>query len=190
MSINRLLHKRKVCHYLTDFINLLCFKHGNVYLYMHIISNNKTNWDKSNRLQLLLGEKNMHPNISIRGAKFIDEMHGNDIRKKHVFTYFVSFEALRRSIEYLEKCEQVLRRYFNGQISEKDTALINCGKYNDELMAKTTFLKVVVDANYVESFALEQATEKIKEQSIITILLSWMARHLIRTCKMVTVGFG
>lgn len=157
---------------------------------MHIISNNKTNWDKSNRLQLLLGEKNMHPNISIRGAKFIDEMHGNDIRKKHVFTYFVSFEALRRSIEYLEKCEQVLRRYFNGQISEKDTALINCGKYNDELMAKTTFLKVVVDANYVESFALEQATEKIKEQSIITILLSWMARHLIRTCKMVTVGFG
>lgn len=136
---------------------------------MHIISNNKTNWDKSNRLQLLLGEKNIHPNISIRGAKFIDEMHGNDIRKKHVFTYFVSFEALRRSIEYLEKCEQVLRRYFNGQISEKDTALINCGKYNDELMAKTTFLKVVVDANYVESFALDQATEKIKEQSIIAI---------------------
>lgn len=51
---------------------------------------------KNNRLQLLLGEKNMHPNISIRGAKFMDEMHGNDIRKKHVFTYFVSFEALRQ----------------------------------------------------------------------------------------------
>ena len=111
----------------------------------------------------------MHPNTSIRGAKFMDEMHGNDIKKKHVFTYFVSFEALRRSIEYLEKCEQVLRRYFNGQISEKDTEFINCGKYNDELMAKTTFLKVVVDANYVERFALDQATEKIKEQSIITI---------------------
>ncbi|MCI9478623.1 MAG: S8 family peptidase [Lachnospiraceae bacterium] len=124
---------------------------------------------KSNRLQLLLGEKNMHPNTSIRGAKFMDEMHGNDIKKKHVFTYFVSFEALRRSIEYLEKCEQVLRRCFNGQISEKDTELINCGKYNDDLMAKTTFLKVVVDANYVERFALDQATEKIKEQSIITI---------------------
>ena len=44
---------------------------------------------KSNRLQLLLGEKNMHPNTSIRGAKFVDEIHANDVRKKHVFTYFI-----------------------------------------------------------------------------------------------------
>ena len=28
---------------------------------------------KSNRLQILLGEKNTHPNMSIRGAKFVDE---------------------------------------------------------------------------------------------------------------------
>lgn len=124
---------------------------------------------KSNRLQLLLGEKNMHPNTSIRGAKFVDEIHANDVRKKHVFTYFISFEALHRSIEYLEKCEQVLSCYFNGQISEKDTEAINSGKYNDKIMKKTAFLKAIVDANYVEKFALDQATEKIKEQSIITI---------------------
>ncbi|WP_195421587.1 S8 family peptidase [Faecalicatena contorta] len=125
---------------------------------------------KSNRLQILLGEKNMHPNMSIRGAKFVDGINEKNISvKKHVFTYFISFEALRKSIGYLEKCEQVLKRYFGGKLSDKDTALINSGKYNDSIMAKSTFLKVILDANYVERFDLDQATEKIKEQSIVTI---------------------
>lgn len=125
---------------------------------------------KSNRLQVLLGEKDSHPNRSIRGAKFIDE--DNEVRKKvkkHVFTYFISFEALRKSIRYLEKCEVVLRKYYNGEITDKDTAVINNGKYNDSIMAKSSFLRVIVDANYVENFRLDRADERIKDRSIITI---------------------
>ena len=77
---------------------------------------------KSNRLQILLGEKNSHPNMSIRGAKFVDENNAkNEKVKKHVFTYFISFEALRKSIQYLEKCELVLNKYYNGEITDKDT---------------------------------------------------------------------
>lgn len=125
---------------------------------------------KSNRLQILLGEKDAHPNKSIRGAKFVDDYNEkNEKVKKHVFTYFISFEALRKSIQHLEKCELVLRKYYNGEITDKDTASINSGKYNAGLMAKSSFLRVVVDANFVENFRLDRADERIKDRSIVTI---------------------
>lgn len=125
---------------------------------------------KSSRLQILLGEKGSQPNQSIRGAKFITEedMKGTPI-KKHVFTYFVSMGALRKSIHYLEVCEQVLMQYYNGEITEKDTEQINKGNYNDTIMKKTTFLKVVTDLNYVEEFTLDHAKKQEHEQSIVTL---------------------
>lgn len=125
---------------------------------------------KSNRLQILLGEKGQHPNLSIRGAKFVDGLNDKNVMtKKHVFTYFISLDALRKSIEYLEKCKEVLKRYFEGEVTDKDTALVNSGKYNDSIMSKSSFLKVVVDANYVESFQLDRANDRIEDLSIITI---------------------
>lgn len=125
---------------------------------------------KSNRLQIILGEKGQHPNLSIRGAKFVDGLNDKNVMtKKHVFTYFISLDALRKSIEYLEKCKEVLERYFEGEVTDKDTALVNSGRYNDSIMSKSSFLKVVVDANYVESFQLDRANDRIEDQSIITI---------------------
>lgn len=125
---------------------------------------------KSSRLQLLLGEKNAHPNVSVRGAKFADGLNDQmEPVKKHVFTYFVSLEALHRSIEFLEKCEGTLARFFNDEVTDKDTVRINGGIYNDAIMSKSTFLKVITDVCYVEDFALDRADEKIKEQSIVTI---------------------
>lgn len=125
---------------------------------------------KSNRLQILLGEKSQHPNLSIRGAKFVDGLNDKNVMtKKHVFTYFISLDTLRKSIEYLEKCKEVLERYFEGEVTDKDTALVNSGRYNDSIMSKSSFLKVVVDANYVESFQLDRANDRIEDLSIITI---------------------
>ena len=121
---------------------------------------------KSNRLQVLLGEKNSHPNMSIRGAKFTD---GHSRTKKHIFTYFISLEALQKSIRYLEDCETVLIKYYNGEITDKETEIINNGKYNDSIMSKSKFLRVIVDANYVEDFKLDCVDESIKDRSIITI---------------------
>lgn len=125
---------------------------------------------KSNRLQILLGEKKAHPNMSIRGAKFIDDENekGQKI-KKHIFTYFISLEALQKSIQYLEKSEIVLLEFYNGEITDKDTESINGGKYNNSIMAKTSFLKVLLDSNYVENFKLDRADESIKDRSIVTI---------------------
>ena len=125
---------------------------------------------KSSRLQILLGEKGSQPNQSIRGAKFVSGKDAKGILiKKHVFTYFVSMEALHKSIHYLEVCEQVLVRFYNGEITEKDTEQINKGNYDDSIMKKSTFLKVVTDINYVDEFALDRAGKQENEQSIVTL---------------------
>ncbi len=125
---------------------------------------------KSSRLQILLGEKNGHPNLSVRGARFEDGVNEeNKVVKKHVFTYFISMEALHKSIERLKKCEQILFSYPQNTITDKDTVLINAGKYDDTIMKKSTFLKVIVDVNFVEEFTLDHVGEQIKEQSIVTI---------------------
>lgn len=124
---------------------------------------------KSNRIQILLSETGKHPNDSIRGAKFADEPTENGIRKKHVFTYFVSLDALQRSIEYLGNCEGVIRNFYNNEISGKETKTINQGKYDDTIMKKSPFLKTLIDSYYVESFQVDQNIKKTKESSIITI---------------------
>lgn len=125
---------------------------------------------KSNRLQGLLGEGGKHPNDSIRGAKFAEMVMADGRRKKtHVFTYFLSLPALCKSIENLKKCEMVIQKHYNGEITDKDTVDINKGKYNNAVMAKTSFLKIVVDAYYVEEFRIDRVSEKVRERSIVTI---------------------
>lgn len=125
---------------------------------------------KSNRIQILLSEKGKHPNDAIRGAKFVDECTEKDkTRKKHVFTYFVSLDTLQKTIDYLEKCEKTINRFYNGKISDIETEAINQGQYNDIYMKKSPFLKTVVDVYYVERFQIDLASEDAKENSIVTI---------------------
>lgn len=122
---------------------------------------------KSNRLKAVLSKGGKSPNLSIRGAKFVYEQGSR--KQKHIFTHYVSLEVLQKSIMYMETCERIIRTNYNGQISDLDTERINNGEYNDKEMSKSTFLKLVVDANFVEQFKIDRADEKIKEQSIITI---------------------
>ena len=125
---------------------------------------------KSNRLQFLLGEKGKHPNDAIRGAKFVDELSaGNHMRKKHVFRYFVSLDTLQKTINYLEKCEEVIKRFYNNEISDIDTENMNKGQYDDSIMKKNPFLKTVVDVFFVERFQIDRAPKEAKESSIVTI---------------------
>lgn len=129
----------------------------------------KTVIAKSNRIQSLLSDKGKKPNDSVRGAKFIWEDTPEGKVQKHVFTHFVSLEAISKSIQLLDTAAIIVREDYGGQITENNTADINSGKYNNRLMSKSTFLRVIVDANYVEFFAVDRATKPIREESIITI---------------------
>ena len=132
--------------------------------YKHIVA-------KSNRLKILLAEKGKTPTDSIRGAKFV--WKPNDVGEKvqkHVFTHFVSLEAIEKSIEVLNQTASIIEKQYRGSVnSEIIEELGKKSKYNFAEVPKTNFLRTVVDGFYVEKFDIDRATEEITEEAIITI---------------------
>ena len=125
---------------------------------------------KSNRIQLLLSDGGKHPNQSVRGSKFSEGYNNkNEWVKKHVFTYFLAIDSLKKSVMLLDKCAVIIQNFYNGKISSDDTERINSGIYNDSIMSKSSFLKTLVDCFYVENFRIDRAPKTTREQSIVTI---------------------
>ena len=124
---------------------------------------------KSNRLKILLGDKSKSPNESIRGVKFSwgnqDELGG----QKHIFTHFVNRQIIQSSVERLDDSIRTVKEQFGTKITSHDTERINAGHYKDTYIAKSNFLRTIVDAYFVEKFDVDRAVKKIKEESIITI---------------------
>lgn len=119
---------------------------------------------KSNRVQGLL------TNGSIVGAKFYD-----DQSPKHVITHFISLNELRQAIKNLDTSITILEQQFNGQISYEQIKKINSKDPNEKIIIncppkfKTIFLKIIVDAYYVERFDVTSDVDELKTDSIITI---------------------
>ena len=119
---------------------------------------------KSNRVQGLL------TNVSIVGAKFYD-----DQSPKHVITHFISLNELRQAIKNLDTSINILEQQFNGQISHEQIKKINSKDPNEKIIIncppkfKTIFLKILVDAYYVERFDVSSNVDELKTDSIITI---------------------
>ncbi|WP_243003002.1 S8 family peptidase [Eubacterium sp. AF17-7] len=87
----------------------------------------------------------------------------------HRFTYFLAIDSLQKSVVLLDKCATTIQKYYGGIITSDDTEIINSENYDDSVMAKNTFLKVLVDCFYVEDFRIDRITQNPSEQSIITI---------------------
>ena len=132
--------------------------------YTHIVA-------KSNRLKILLSENSKPPAVSIKGAKFIWEPDENGIEiQKHVFIHYVSLKAIEKAIEILSETIIVIEKYFNGNITSRETEKIAetpADRFSE--FSKSNFLNTVVDGFYVESFDIDRAAEEITEESIITI---------------------
>lgn len=133
--------------------------------YKHVVA-------KSNRLRILLAESGKSPVDSIRGAKFVWELNeqGREIQK-HVFTHYISLRALAKTIALLQDTADIIDTGYGGKIISNDTekiANVKVFPYQD-VIAKTSFLKVVLDCYYVESFNIDCVDDSITEESIITI---------------------
>lgn len=132
----------------------------------------KTIVAKSNRLHILLSYPGHFPVDSICGAKFKWEYNKDgQLIQKHVFTHYVPLIAIKKAISILENTADILDYKFNGKIDRACADEIDNKKtfeYRDRI-AKTTFLKAIVDCWYVEKFDIDIVNEEIKEESIITI---------------------
>lgn len=119
---------------------------------------------KSNRVQRLLS------NYSIVGAKF-----DNTNSPKHIITHFISLPELQQAINELEITLTILEEQFNGCISHETIKKINSKDPSKRILFKhppkfkSTFLRIIVDAYYVEKFDILRDVEDLKNNSIITI---------------------
>lgn len=120
---------------------------------------------KSNRLKTILGEGSRNPNESIRGAKF--EGGGSD--RHHVFTHFVSLNAIRRSIDLLSECLRIVNARYSGTITYSDLEKINKSKNDIGKLKRTVFAKAIVDSYWVNSFEIDRANMLDVDRAVITL---------------------
>lgn len=121
---------------------------------------------KSNRMQGLLATGSITANSSIVGARF-----SNDESPKHIITHYVSIEIIDESIGRLRKCISILNKEFGGTINHGIIKKIISKQIilPPSNIAKTNFLRVIVDAFYIEKFSVLVGDIDVKDESIITI---------------------
>ncbi len=127
---------------------------------------------KTNRIQILLSDKGLNTTDSIRGAKFKwDKISDNKTQQKHVFTHYVPLSAIENTLNLLSNARTIIINDYNYKITSDDTENIATKKiYNkQDIMARTTFLKVIVDCSHVEKFDIDYNNDEIQTESIITI---------------------
>lgn len=121
---------------------------------------------KSNRIKGLLHKGSSDPNDCIRGSKFF-----GDDPIQHVFTYYLKLDAIEESIYRLNICYKIVENEYGGIITADNIEVINKqrDKYQYTELAKTNFVNVIVDAFYVQKFAIDRKVEMSEELSIVTI---------------------
>lgn len=121
---------------------------------------------KSNRIQRILSSGNN----SIRGARY-----DNSNSLRHIITHYVSLKELEQSINEVKEAISILNEKFNGLISYDKIKEITTKGFNDKVLfknsnlCKTNFLRIIVDAYYVEKFDILKDKTVLQEASIITI---------------------
>lgn len=121
---------------------------------------------KSNRIQGLLSKGGTSSNSSIVGARF-----SRDDSPKHIITHYVSIEIVDESIKRLRQSIEILNNQFNGEISHSIIKEITMNKipFKSSVIAKTNFLKIIVDAYFVDKFDVLVDEVTLQSDAIITI---------------------
>lgn len=122
---------------------------------------------KSNRIKyLFVLASSSDANNAIRGAKF--ERNQNNIN--HVFTYFISLDALKESIRRLAICEEIVKFQYNGVITSNDISTLQESKtYYRKDLSLSNFVGVVVDCFYIKNFSIDEDVSDVNDQAIVTI---------------------
>lgn len=123
---------------------------------------------KSNRISKLLKDRSLQSiNDQIVGAEFTDEAE-----PRHIITYRVSMDALRRSLVLIDKVKEIATKDFNGLITADDVAKINSGdiSFNSDGVSKSTFTSVIKDCYYLDSISVKGPYEqKITENQLVSV---------------------
>lgn len=121
---------------------------------------------KSRRVSKLLSVNSESSNESIVGAKF-----GNDSKKKHIITHYLSYGQIDIILDRMEKCRVIVDRIFDGKVD--DEKLKRAKSYRKRIekagLAMSTFCSYIVDLSNIERFGVLDNSSSITDDSIITI---------------------
>ena len=126
---------------------------------------------KSNRLCILLSYPGHTTTDSIRGAKFAWETNqkGENVQK-HIFTHYVPLAAIEKAIKYLEVTASIVRSDYGESINSDDTNKLNPATFSHrDIIAVSSFIKVLRDCWYVERFDIDRVTEVFQGEQLVTI---------------------
>lgn len=121
---------------------------------------------KTNRVKKILYIKDVEINNTVVGARFTDTNS-----PKHIITHYISLDSINESIDNLQKCIEVIEKKLDGvDIDRSLTEELSKSKNPfGQNISKTPFLQTIVDANYVEKFAVPENNIDIKNEAIVTI---------------------
>lgn len=121
---------------------------------------------KSRRISATLAKGSETSNSSIVGAKF-----SNEGKLKHIITHYISIDTIEESINRYKYAIDILEGTYNGIITADNIQKLNKNlqEFSSPYLSKTIFVKIIVDAYYVEKFRIPSIDKKFSEDSIITI---------------------
>ena len=151
--ISQLVEIEKFWHNHTDIKGALVSVH-----YDRVVA-------KSHRINELLKESGKSTNSSIRGSKF--EHHNGNIC--HVFTHFISLEALRNTIDLLSEIERYTMSYFNGIITNDEFIQISKNGIAGSNYKNYRLANAIIDCFYVSYFDIDTDLKESPKDSIVTI---------------------
>ncbi len=119
---------------------------------------------KSRRISAFFKIDSMDMSQKIVGAKFSKD------KKNHIITYYVSRDAIAKTINELDIVCQILREKFSNGIKDTDfTDIEKKVKFDKYDISKTKFMQYIVDSNNVEKFNVEENAKEYKEDAIVSI---------------------
>ena len=140
---------------------------------------------KTKRMQSIIGGNGVEADDCIRGARFEDnDSSDKRFNKRHVFTYFIPLSALRKAIERLTICEQIVVRDYKGCITSEDISSINSQKRKFDGVSRSVFVGCIVDCSNILYFNIDRVSTDISEKSIISLFKTK------RTCLDILRGIG
>ena len=119
---------------------------------------------KSRRISTLFKTKNIDMNKQIVGARFSPD------KKKHIITYYVGKDSIKKTLDDLNAVIEIMKYKFNNGISENDFEKIDkLVDFNKYPIKRTKFLQLIVDINNVEKIKVDENKQNVEEESIVSV---------------------
>lgn len=119
---------------------------------------------KTRRIGAFFKADSIDMSKKIVGAKFSKD------KRNHIITYYVSKEAIDKTLDEIKIVQKILKEKFPSGIRDTDfegiDRKINFENYN---ISRTKFMQFIVDSNNVEKFNVEENIKDYKEETIVSI---------------------